>query len=90
MNRRIIREIDGLRSLGMQPTAISKKLRVSINTVKSHIRRHPEIPGTLRCLACGRPVMQTEGRKQKKYCSDKCRNAYWNERYREIKNEGRG
>ena len=88
MNRSVIRNIDNMRMQGIPPTAISRSLGVSMNTVKSHIRRHPEIPGTLRCLSCGKPVMQTEGRKAKKYCSDRCRTAYWNEQRRKEKAHG--
>jgi predicted nucleic acid-binding Zn ribbon protein len=85
MNRSVIRNIDNMRIQGIPPTVISRSLGVSVNTVKSHIRRHPEIPGTLRCLSCGKSVMQTEGRKAKKYCSDRCRTAYWNEQRRKEK-----
>lgn len=83
MNRRTIRSIDALRLAGVMPTAISNTLGVSVNTVKSHIRRHPVIPGTLNCLYCGKPVVQTEKRKAKRFCSDTCRIRYWNHQYRE-------
>ena len=29
-------------------------------------------------LPCGAPVAQNTGRKEKKFCSDKCRNKWWN------------
>ena len=83
MNREIIRQIDRMRLDGSTPTAMARKLGISVNTVKSHIRRHPVIPGTLPCVCCGRPVLQNAGRKAKKYCSDRCRITYWNHRYRE-------
>ena len=85
MNRSVIRSIDNMRMQGITPTVIAGTLGVSVNTVKSHIRRHPEIPGTLRCLTCGKPVMQTEGRKAKKFCSGRCRSAYWNDKRRKEK-----
>lgn len=85
MNRTVIHSIDHMRIQGIAPTAIARSLGVSVNTVKSHIRRHPEIPGTLRCLSCGMLVAQTEGRKAKKFCSDRCRTVYWNERRRKEK-----
>ncbi|MCD8074180.1 MAG: hypothetical protein LUF27_03930 [Lachnospiraceae bacterium] len=31
-----------------------------------------------KCLCCGVPVRQNPGRKEKKFCSDKCRNKWWN------------
>lgn len=30
------------------------------------------------CLCCGKEVVQPRGRKEKKFCSDKCRNKWWN------------
>lgn len=82
MSRSTTREIDSLRSVGLTPTAIAEKLGISVNTVKSHIRRRNKNSVTLPCLFCGRPVPQNAGRKEKKYCSDKCRMHYWNKRYR--------
>lgn len=87
MNRSVIRNIDAMRIQGTAPTAIANALGVSVNTVKSHIRRHPVIPGTLNCLCCGKPVAQTQGRKPKKFCSDRCRIRYWNQKYRENQYE---
>lgn len=81
MDKNTAAKIDELRYAGTAPTAIAKKLGISVNTVKSHIRRHP-ISDMPHCLFCGAVVRQNEGRKQKKYCSDKCRMAYWNRRYR--------
>ena len=88
MNRAVIRSIDNMRMQGITPTVIAGTLGVSVNTVKSHIRRHPEIPGTLRCQYCGTPVFQTAGRKAKKYCSDRCRTAYWNDIRRKERADG--
>jgi len=88
MNRSVIRSIDNLRIQGIPPTVIANTLGVSVNTVKSHIRRHPEIPGTLRCLHCGKLVMQSGGRKAKKFCSDRCRVSYWNSQRRKGQTDG--
>ena len=30
------------------------------------------------CGYCGAPIIQTPGRKKKKFCSDHCRNHWWN------------
>ncbi len=83
MRKREIIALDNMRIQGKKPTEIANALGISVNTVKSHIRRHPDISGTLCCQHCGKPVMQTEGRKTKKFCSDKCRSSYWNRKYRE-------
>ena len=44
---------------------------------------HPEeLPDTTRssrpCLLCGTPVIQTPGRREKKFCSASCRIQWWN------------
>ncbi|MCI6060834.1 MAG: RNA polymerase subunit sigma-70 [Dorea sp.] len=77
------------RNQGMSYTQISKKMDLSINAVKTYCKRHGL--GGLRayevesntvitvCEQCGQPVKQNPGRKQKRFCSDKCRNAWWND-----------
>ena len=82
MNKTTAAKIIELSINGIKPAVIAEKLGVSVNTVKSHIRRHAQTAGTPRCLFCGKPVAQTEGRKEKTYCSDKCRMNYWNRQYR--------
>lgn len=57
---------------------IASVLEISPNTVKSHLRRHPITSGCTVCLHCGKPVEQNPGRKEKKFCSDKCRMTWWN------------
>ena len=57
---------------------IATVLEISPNTVKSHLRRHPVTESRSVCLNCGKPVEQNPGRKEKKFCSDKCRMTWWN------------
>lgn len=63
---------------------ISQLIGVSENTVKSFCRRSeaeaatPEVRVEKTCLFCGKTVPQTPGRKEKKFCSDFCRNRWWN------------
>lgn len=78
MNIDVAREINNLRIQGYGSTRIADTLGLSVNTVKSHIRRHPEVSTGLLCPECGRPIAQNPKRKTKKFCSDKCRNAWWN------------
>ena len=68
--------IDNLRMEGKSAGDISTALHLSINTVRSHIRRHPDIPNARRCKTCGAFVAQPTGRREKKFCSDKCRMAW--------------
>lgn len=82
MRKQIMNALTQMRIEGKKPTEIAKTLGLSVNTVKSHIRRHPDIPNTVHCLNCGIPVKQTEGRKMKKFCCDRCRSNWWNYRRR--------
>lgn len=69
--------VDALRRKGMGYGAIAGELGLSVNTVKSYCRRHALPDGTA-CEACGAPIVQVAGRKRKRFCSDACRNAWWN------------
>ena len=70
--------INNMRLEGHSPSVIAAKLGLSAGTVRSHIHRHPNIPGAKACKNCGRPLMQPKGRREKKFCSDSCRMAWWN------------
>ncbi len=78
--------VSALRAQGMGYGAIARKVRISENTVKSFCRRNAQKEDKLsvtgadehRCLCCGAPVAQNACRKEKKFCSDKCRNKWWN------------
>ena len=74
-------KIEDLRMQGLGYTKIAQNLGLSINTVKSYCRRN--LPGHSndqdsveeqhRCKNCGCEVLQNPGRKEKMFCSDKCR-----------------
>ena len=72
--------IEWMRIDGYGPTQISRQLGLSVNTVKSYIQRH--MKATVYCPICGKAILQVSGRKQKKYCSDRCRSQFWNHQYR--------
>ena len=82
-------KIHVLQSRGYGYKKIAAELDLSVNSVKSYCRRHPvvevEEPGMPRCLQCGAAVEQKEQRKQKKFCSDQCRSAWWKEHPDQIK-----
>lgn len=80
-------QVQKLRAEGYGYGKIAEKLGIGINTIKTYCRRHAiggvavkpkEDDGQKFCLCCGIPVKQTAGRKEKKFCSDKCRNSWWN------------
>ncbi len=85
-------QIAAMRADGAGYVKIAKALSLSENTVKSFCRRnnltdtdaaHPALvlgndEQAHFCLCCGNPVEQAAGRKEKKFCSDKCRMHWWN------------
>ena len=85
------RELERMYRDGYGPTAIADELGISINTIKSYVRRHPSMKNATHCLYCGKTFSQTKGRKVKKFCCDRCRSAYWNYKYRKGGNaDGKG
>ncbi|MGE5417438.1 MAG: sigma factor-like helix-turn-helix DNA-binding protein [Acidobacteriota bacterium] len=76
-----------MRQEGFSYSRISTVLGISENTVKSFCRRNNlgngytvtgfQKDGVL-CRQCSLPLTQTAGVKQKLFCSDKCRMAWWN------------
>lgn len=85
--------IGKLRNKGVGYKAIAQKLGLSVNTVKSHCRRNGltgKRSGTdtievLFCKKCGKKLTQTEGAKQKSFCSDECRLSWWKEHPEKVK-----
>jgi endogenous inhibitor of DNA gyrase (YacG/DUF329 family) len=81
-------QITTLRSQGYGYTTIANAVGVSKDSVKAYCRRHGlggKVADNSRiqletdmCLNCGTPLSQAEGRKKKKFCSDACRQAWWN------------
>jgi endogenous inhibitor of DNA gyrase (YacG/DUF329 family) len=75
---------------------IARELGLPENTVKSFCRReglNRKAPdkgapvteaGIGTCPCCGAEVVQNPGRKAKKFCSDKCRNKWWNSRLDQV------
>ena len=76
--------INNMRLEGHSPSVIAAKLGLSAGTVRSHIHRHPNIPGAKACKNCGKPLMQPKGRREKKFCSDICRMAWWNSHQEDV------
>ena len=80
MTQKQITMIAALRQQDMSMARIAEAVGLSINTVKSWCRRHPiEENKTNICQHCGAPVRQLPHRKKKRFCSDRCRLAWWSE-----------
>ena len=70
-------EIMKFRQQGLGYRRIAAVTGYSLNTVKSVCRRAAEQQEEKVCLQCGAKVEQPPHRKEKKFCSDKCRMAWW-------------
>lgn len=81
-------QITALRGRGDSYKKIAAALGLSTNTVQSHCRRNGlsvnnAIPQSDTaeaadvCPNCGRLLIHTPGSKRKRFCSDKCRLAWW-------------
>jgi len=86
MNQQQIDQVEKLRESGMSYGKIAVRLGLSVNTVKAHCIRHgisndpskaKEKEAVGRCPQCGARLVQTRGHRQKRFCSKKCRTAWW-------------
>ena len=83
------------REKGMSSKKVADTLSVSINTIKTFCKRNglggvrmaasgaKDVMVTS-CRCCGKPVRQNPGRKQKRFCSDACRNRWWNSHLEDV------
>lgn len=82
------------RNQGLGYMTISKMLGISVNSIKTYCRRNGL--GGVRafenaeakvssCENCGSPLKQNPGRKKKRFCSDRCRNKWWNTHLDQVK-----
>jgi endogenous inhibitor of DNA gyrase (YacG/DUF329 family) len=79
MNKTQAEQISRMRGEGLGYQKVADALGISINTVKSFCRRNSlmAVDGG-RCPECGSALIQTEGVKHRRFCSDYCRMAWWN------------
>ena len=79
--------IAGYRGICYGYKKISQLMGMNENTIKTYCKRNglggnaaqalsAEEGKTCKC--CGKPIIQMPGRKVKKFCSDRCRNRWWN------------
>lgn len=84
--------IEEYRRKGVGYKQIAKELKMSSNSVKSYCRRNKlsnedlkKDDGEFSCEQCGTIIHQIKGRKRKRFCSDKCRNQWWNSHLDQVK-----
>ena len=80
-------QISKLRANGASFGKIASALGISINTIKSYCKRNPisseVVPAPKavihadRCPQCNAILEQSPGHRQKRFCSAKCRTAWW-------------
>ena len=88
MNDTQRKQIRQLREEGKSYSQISEALAISQNTVKTYCNRHglgrvemsppPPRYEEKQCQCCGKTIRQIQGRKEKRFCSNFCRNKWWN------------
>lgn len=71
------KKIIELKEKGNSYNDIAELLGLSVGAVKSFYSRHK--PQQSKCLQCGAEITQKPHRKEKKFCSDKCRISWWNQ-----------
>lgn len=95
MDDRQRQQIRELRDEGYGYGRIAQTLGISENTIKTYCRRHGlagVAEGNLSldgkkhfCLNCGNVILQYIGRKEKRFCSDRCRMKWWNNHLEQVK-----
>lgn len=78
MTQELKETIIKLKKSGLGYKAISKETGISLDTVKSIIKRSKEKECLGTCKCCGMKLKQTPGHRQKIFCSDTCRLKWWN------------
>ena len=76
------------RNQGLSFADIASRTNLSVNTVKSYCRRNkageeaidtlPDKPeNSCICKHCGQPMTAAPGKREKQFCSDRCRYQWW-------------
>jgi len=93
MNMEEQRKVKLLRDEGLSYTQIANRMDISVNTIKSYCKRNSlgviqsTKTQTALCESCSKPIKQNTGRKVKRFCSDACRNTWWNKHIQLVKRQ---
>lgn len=80
-------QIQTMRMQGISYVKIGQALGISDNTVRSFCRRNrpgESVKHTIPCQHCGKPVKIIPKQKPRKFCSDRCRTAWWNSHREQV------
>ena len=81
-------QIQTMRRQGLSYVKIGQALGISDNTVRSFCRRNQlgdPVKNTISCQYCGKPIKIIPKQKPRKFCSDRCRTAWWNNHREQVK-----
>lgn len=79
MEEELKKKVVSLKDGGLSYSEIARTLSMNESTVKSVCFRSREDYSD-RCLYCGKRLRQTRGHRQRKFCCDRCKDAYHNSR----------
>ena len=65
--------ISQMLAAGEKTAKIAESLGISPNTIKSYLRRKKQDG----CPNCRKPLIQLPHKRKKKFCSGRCRSAWW-------------
>lgn len=89
MNDDLSNKINELRKLGYGYKKIANELSMTASAVRYACSKMDDKDSlTSSCQNCGIKIKSIKGKKQKQFCSDKCRWQWWNQKHREDKNHG--
>ena len=77
-------ELDRMRRQGANAPSIAEKLELPLATIRSYIYRHPLKEQESVCPNCGAAILAENRGKKRRFCSDACRMAWWNNHPTEI------
>lgn len=69
--------INALQNRGFGYKRIATETGLPVNSVKSYCRRHPIDRADENCEYCKAPLIRIPHKKEKRFCSDSCRMAWW-------------
>ena len=83
MTTKEVNQVQVLISQGLGYRRIATLTGISANTVKAYCNRHKKelpvsAPGQAFCKGCGKPITRIPQHRQRMFCADSCRMAYWN------------
>ena len=89
MTEREKQKIEYMRGKGYRNADIAEELDLSVNTVKSYCRRNQRKRAGDQCRNCGRPLWQNPRAREKSFCSNNCRQMWWNSNRDQINHRDR-